>query len=102
MNRGWLCGRTHKEMHKYKEVHSSYFWSWPAVAVATGMQTEMGHITGMREAVPQDAILLQKELPRAGELLAVIVVAIAVIMLATSLRWGGTRFQGVFRCIHPS
>jgi P-type Ca2+ transporter type 2C len=61
------------------------------VAVATGIQTEMGHIAGMGEAAPQDTILLQKELPGAGELLAVIVVAIAVIMLATIIFVGEVR-----------
>lgn len=54
-----------------------------AVVVATGMQTEMGHIAAMLEAVPQDTTSLQKELARVGKLLGVIVVAIAVIMIAT-------------------
>ncbi|MBN9132105.1 MAG: cation-translocating P-type ATPase [Nitrosospira multiformis] len=54
-----------------------------AVVVATGMQTQMGHIAGLLEAMPQDTTALQKELARVGKLLGVIVVVIAVIMIAT-------------------
>lgn len=54
-----------------------------AVVVATGMETQMGHIAGMLKAVPQDTTALQKELARVGKLLGVIVVVIAVIMIAT-------------------
>ncbi|ODT63940.1 MAG: haloacid dehalogenase, partial [Nitrosomonadales bacterium SCN 54-20] len=54
-----------------------------AVVVATGMETQMGHIAGMLEAVPQDTTSLQKELAVVGKLLGVIVVVIAVIMIAT-------------------
>jgi Ca2+-transporting ATPase len=54
-----------------------------AVVVATGMETQMGHIAGMLKAVPQDTTSLQKELAVVGKLLGVIVVVIAVIMIAT-------------------
>lgn len=54
-----------------------------AVVVATGMETQMGRIAGMLEAVPQDTTSLQKELAVVGKLLGVIVVVIAAIMIAT-------------------
>ncbi len=54
-----------------------------AVVVATGMQTQMGHIAGMLEETPQEATSLQKELAHVGKLLGIIVVVIAVVMIAT-------------------
>jgi Ca2+-transporting ATPase len=54
-----------------------------AVVVATGMQTEMGRIAGMLEEVPDETTPLQKELARVGRTLALVVVAIAVMMIAT-------------------
>ena len=54
-----------------------------AVVVATGMQTEMGKIAGMLKDTPQQITPLQKELDRVGRRLALIVVAIAVVMIAT-------------------
>jgi Ca2+-transporting ATPase len=54
-----------------------------AVVVGTGMQTEMGHIAGMLKAAPPEVTPLQRELDRTGKLLGVIVVAIALIMIAT-------------------
>ncbi|OFW08396.1 MAG: haloacid dehalogenase [Acidobacteria bacterium RIFCSPLOWO2_02_FULL_67_36] len=54
-----------------------------AVVVATGMQTEMGRIAGMLQQVPADTTPLQKELDRVGKMLGAVVVAIAVIMIAT-------------------
>jgi Ca2+-transporting ATPase len=56
-----------------------------AVVVATGMRTEMGRIAGMLEEAPAETTPLQKELARVGRLLAVIVVVIAVVMIATIL-----------------
>jgi Ca2+-transporting ATPase len=56
-----------------------------AVVVTTGMQTEMGHIAGMLKTAPPEFTPLQRELNRTGKLLGVIVVAIAVIMIATIL-----------------
>jgi Ca2+-transporting ATPase len=56
-----------------------------AVATATGMRTEMGRIAGMLEATRDEATPLQKELDRIGRLLGIIVVAIAVVMIATIL-----------------
>jgi P-type Ca2+ transporter type 2C len=54
-----------------------------AVIVATGMRTEMGRIAGMLEEVPREITPLQKELARVGRLLGIIVIAIAVVMIAT-------------------
>ncbi|HWR34586.1 MAG TPA: cation-translocating P-type ATPase [Clostridia bacterium] len=54
-----------------------------AVVVATGMNTEMGHIAGMLKEVPDETTPLQKELDRVGKLLGVIVVIIAAVMIAT-------------------
>jgi Ca2+-transporting ATPase len=54
-----------------------------AVVVATGMQTEMGRIAGMLKEARAETTPLQKELERVGKLLGGIVVAIAVVMIAT-------------------
>lgn len=54
-----------------------------AVVVATGMQTQMGHIAGMLEEAPAETTPLQKELARVGKLLGIIVVVIALAMIAT-------------------
>ena len=54
-----------------------------AVVVATGMETEMGHIAGMLKAAPPEVTPLQRELNRTGKLLGLIVVVIAVVMIAT-------------------
>ena len=54
-----------------------------AVVVATGMQTEMGRIAGMLERVPAERTPLQKELDYVGKLLGMVVVAIAIVMIAT-------------------
>jgi Ca2+-transporting ATPase len=54
-----------------------------AVVVATGMQTQMGHIAGMLTDAPTETTPLQKELDSVGKLLGIIVVIIAVVMIAT-------------------
>jgi P-type Ca2+ transporter type 2C len=56
-----------------------------AVVTATGMQTQMGRIAGMLQETPDETTPLQKELDRVGKLLGLIVVAIAVVMIATIL-----------------
>jgi Ca2+-transporting ATPase len=55
------------------------------VVTATGMQTEMGRIAGMLQEVPEEPTPLQKELDRVGTVLGLVVVAIAVVMIATIL-----------------
>lgn len=54
-----------------------------AVIIATGMNTEMGHIAGMLKNTPTETTPLQKELNRVGKRLGVIVVTIAVVMIGT-------------------
>ena len=54
-----------------------------AVVTATGMQTEMGRIAGLLKETPDEATPLQRELDRTGKLLGVVVIAIAVVMIAT-------------------
>ncbi len=54
-----------------------------AVVTATGLRTEVGHIARLLEATPDAATPLQRELDRTGRVLGLIVVAIAVVMIAT-------------------
>jgi Ca2+-transporting ATPase len=54
-----------------------------AVVVATGMQTEMGHIAGMLKRTPAETTPLQKQLDRTGKLLGLSVIAIAIVMVLT-------------------
>src|SRR5690606_25939730 len=56
-----------------------------AVVTATGMRTEMGRIAGLLEETPEEETPLQVELDRVGKLLGAVVVAIAVVMIATIL-----------------
>jgi Ca2+-transporting ATPase len=56
-----------------------------AVVTATGMATEMGHIAGLLRDTPEEATPLQRELDRTGKRLGGVVVAIAVVMVATIL-----------------
>jgi P-type Ca2+ transporter type 2C len=54
-----------------------------AIVTATGMQTEMGRIAGLLHRARDDSTPLQKELDRTGKLLGIVVVAIAIMMIAT-------------------
>jgi P-type Ca2+ transporter type 2C len=54
-----------------------------AVVTATGMQTEVGRIAGMLRNSTVERTPLQRELDHTGKLLGMIVVAIAVVMIAT-------------------
>ena len=56
-----------------------------AIVTATGMQTEMGRIAGLLHQARDEPTPLQRELDRTGKLLGLIVVAIAVVMIATIL-----------------
>ncbi len=56
-----------------------------AVVTATGMQSEIGRIAGMLEAVPQEVTPLQKALARVGKRLGAAVIVIAVAMIAILL-----------------
>ena len=54
-----------------------------AVVIATGMRTEMGRIAGMLAHVPAERTPLQRELDYVGRLLGGVVIAIALVMIAT-------------------
>jgi Ca2+-transporting ATPase len=54
-----------------------------AIVTATGMRTEMGRIAGLLEDTPDQVTPLQRELDRIGKVLGIVVVAIAVVMIAT-------------------
>ncbi|MGE0448845.1 MAG: cation-translocating P-type ATPase [Vicinamibacterales bacterium] len=54
-----------------------------AVVTATGMQTEMGRIAGLLKQTDSEPTPLQRELDRTGKMLGLVVIAIAVVMIAT-------------------
>jgi Ca2+-transporting ATPase len=54
-----------------------------AVVTATGMQSQMGHVAGMLGAATTETTPLQQELAKVGKLLGAIVIAIAIVMIAT-------------------
>ena len=62
-----------------------------AVVTATGMQTQMGRIAGMLGETPEEVTPLQVELDRLGKLLGAVVVAIAIVIIATVLTVGDVR-----------
>jgi Ca2+-transporting ATPase len=67
-----------------------------AIVTATGMSTQMGNIAGMLELAPAETTPLQKELARVGRMLGVIVVAIAIVMIATIVLVGEVRGFAAF------
>src|SRR5690606_19941000 len=56
-----------------------------AVVTATGMRTEMGRIAGLLEEATDETTPLQRELDRTGRRLGLVVIAIAIVMIATIL-----------------
>jgi len=56
-----------------------------AVVTATGMQTEIGRIAGLLRETPEEPTPLQREIDRTGRTLGLVVVAIAIVMIATIL-----------------
>ncbi len=56
-----------------------------AVVVATGMQTEVGKIAGLLEAVEKEPTPLQQELDRTGKRLTVIMLGICAVVFAAGL-----------------
>jgi len=56
-----------------------------AIVTGTGMGTEMGRIAGLLKQTPDDPTPLQRELDRTGKRLGMVVLAIAVVMIATIL-----------------
>lgn len=67
-----------------------------AVVAATGMQTQMGRIAGMLEKSPEETTPLQRELDRVGKILGAIVVAIAIVIIATVLLVENVEGAGIF------
>ena len=68
-----------------------------AVVTATGMHTEMGRIAGMLKHAPAETTPLQTELDRVGKVLGAVVIAIAVVMVATILLVEDVRgFSAIF------
>ena len=61
------------------------------IVTATGMRTEMGRIAGLLEDTPDEATPLQRELDHVGKVLGIVVVAIAVVMIATIIVVEGVR-----------
>lgn len=60
-----------------------------AVVVATGMQTEIGHVAGMLDEVTVEQTPLQRELDRLGVVLGRLVVGLAVVMIALIFAFSG-------------
>jgi Ca2+-transporting ATPase len=54
-----------------------------ALVTATGMQTEVGRIAGLLKDTRDEETPLQRELDRTGKVLGLVVVAIAIVMIAT-------------------
>ena len=62
-----------------------------AIVTATGMRTEMGRIAGLLKDTHDEATPLQRELNHVGKVLGIVVVAIAVVMIATIIVVEGVR-----------
>ena len=62
-----------------------------AVVTATGMHTELGKIAGLLSRTEEMTTPLQKELDRAGKLLGGIVIAIAAVVVVTTVLVEGIR-----------
>jgi Ca2+-transporting ATPase len=56
-----------------------------AIVTATGMRTEMGRIAGLLKETPDESTPLQRELDRTGKVLGLVVIAIAVVMIVTTI-----------------
>jgi Cation transport ATPase len=56
-----------------------------AIVTATGMRTEMGAIAAMLDATEEGPTPLQAEVARIGRMLAIAVVVIALVVVATVL-----------------
>lgn len=67
-----------------------------AVVTATGMLTQMGQIAGMLGETPAEVTPLQRELDRVGKVLGAVVVAIAIVIIATVLLVGDVQGAAIF------
>ena len=54
-----------------------------AVVTATGMRSQMGQVAGMLASAPAGTTPLQQELAHVGKVLGMVVIAIAIVMIAT-------------------
>jgi len=54
-----------------------------ALVTATGMQSEVGRIAGLLKEAREEETPLQRELDRTGTVLGLVVIAIAIVMIAT-------------------
>jgi len=61
-----------------------------AVVTATGMNTELGHIAGMIQTIPEEATPLQKKLDALGRQLVMISLVLVAIVFGAEMLRGGT------------
>ena len=54
-----------------------------AVVTGTGMRSQMGQVAGMLASAPDETTPLQQELAKVGKVLGIVVIAIAIVMIAT-------------------
>jgi Ca2+-transporting ATPase len=64
-----------------------------AVVVATGMDTELGHIAGLLERAPTEVTPLQRRLGELGRVLIVLCLAIVAVIFLLELRRGGSLWE---------
>jgi Ca2+-transporting ATPase len=79
---------------------SATFGHGTAVVTGTGMNTEMGRVADLLQAAPAQVTPLQQELDKLGKRLGIIVVAIAVVMIATIILVEHVRgFSAIFEVL---
>lgn len=61
-----------------------------AAVTSTGMQTELGHITGMIQQIPEEKTPLQQKLDTLGRQLALVSLVLVAVVFAVELLRGGT------------
>ncbi len=64
-----------------------------AVVVATGMDTELGHIAGLLERAPAEVTPLQRRLAELGRVLIVLCLAIVSLIFLLEVRRGGSLWE---------
>ncbi|MDA1041579.1 MAG: HAD-IC family P-type ATPase, partial [Planctomycetota bacterium] len=64
-----------------------------AVVVATGMDTELGHIAGLLERAPAEVTPLQRRLAELGRVLIVLCLAIVALIFLLEVRRGGSLWE---------
>ncbi|MDN3722167.1 hypothetical protein QW131_30665 [Roseibium salinum] len=61
------------------------------IVVATGMATELGHISALAEEAVSEASPLEKRLDKLGHKLVWLTLALAALTSVTGIMWGGIR-----------